>query len=416
MTYNNIGSNEFEHYKWLLSSDEISSILLNSVDSTMSKECIARRYRLHFHKIAFACFISFVRVVFYYVKQYFIVLHSNLRIEYLFLNTGRGYEMNNVQKILQIDNRKVLSIYSYDVSKYMKYERVGLFFLMRNLYKSICDYRTLLSTNIHNNVFSILLKTGPQYISIYSYLKSFFIKFSEGRKGLTIYTSGSILASYAAISSSIKTINLYHGLMRKIHTHSFPRYHSTYVYSKDEYQYLLDTKVSEKVKIYPYENMGNRLNRIVIFMPSNIAQVNLSVIYDIMQFFHSFDFSIYIKTHPLNNAPKRLLGEYKIATYKLKDVLKNTPVNFRAVSGDGMSIVRDIKPSFSIGFSSTALCESLNMGSIPINVEISNVDVSQFVYPIHKRTFSWKLEREAIKLILLGNITYDNALKLLMNR
>jgi hypothetical protein len=56
------------------------------------------------------------------------------------------------------------------------------------------------------------------------------------------------------------------------------------------------------------------------------------------------------------------------------------------------------------------------MGSIPINVEISNVDVSQFVYPIHKRTFSWKLEREAIKLILLGNITYDNALKLLMNR
>ena len=73
-----------------------------------------------------------------------------------------------------------------------------------------------------------------------------------------IYTSNAILASHAAILSGFKVINLYHGLMGAISPNTYPEYHSIYVYSEDEREYLLNSGIESEVCVYPYECITNK--------------------------------------------------------------------------------------------------------------------------------------------------------------
>ncbi len=80
--------------------------------------------------------------------------------------------------------------------------------------------------------------------------------------------------------------------------------------------------------------------------------------------------------------------------------------------------MKKIRPSFSVSWTSTSICESINMGVIPINMlKYDFVTVNPFgVYPFHKRSLCWLNEGEIIEGILLGNTSYDDKLNMLKNR
>ena len=83
--------------------------------------------------------------------------------------------------------------------------------------------------------------------------------------------------------------------------------------------------------------------------------------------------------------------------------------------GTGSDIIRNLKPSFVIGWGSTSLCESLNMGVIPISLSKKSEIRPDSIYPIVKRTLSWHDEKKQIISAVNQQADYCKILRALTN-
>ena len=96
---------------------------------------------------------------------------------------------------------------------------------------------------------------------------------------------------------------------------------------------------------------------------------------------------------------------------------------------DASEAILSLRPSFTIGWRSTALCESLRHGIVPIslsnkentkgildhNIRFYTLD-AEIVYPFKKRTLSWKEEKERIFELLEDMSLYTKTLSELRMR
>ena len=337
----------------------------------------------------------------------------------LILHSGRGYDTNNIQKIFQINTNEMNLIYAFSLTDYMKYEKLSIFTLLRNLAIAIADYKSVLTMKFPDEIIGILYGNTAN-ISVFTYLLSFFQQLKEKYPDCTVYSAGVILPSHAAILSQHITINLYHGLMDKINLSTFPEYDSVYVYSYDERNYLIDAGIKSKVLTYPMTKAESHKNIAIFFMPSiAINKIDWSVFSEsflsLTKLFKTFDYDLYIKVHPLVKASKKFSKEYNLQPYNWDEIFNLS--NFIYVDGsDAASIINKLKPNFIISWGSTALCEALNMGLIPITLWDTCWDGSESVYPINKRALLWPSEMEIIQNLLDDKSIYDDVVEMLKTR
>jgi hypothetical protein len=401
--------------KWVLNDSRIDKLLNeNPSEKLTKKNFFILTWILYIYVIPFS------RVICYYLKQFFIGGYKNKKtITSLILHSGRGYDTNNIQKIFQINTNEMYLIYAFSLTDYMKYEKLSIFTLLRNLAIAIADYKSVLTMKFPDEIIGILYGNTAN-ISVFTYLLSFFQQLKEKHPGCTVYSAGAILPSHAAILSEHITINIYHGLMDKINLSTFPEYDSVCVYSYDERKYLIDAGIKSKVLTYPMMKAESRKNISIFFMPAIASnEIDWSAFSEsflsLTKLFKTFDYDVYIKVHPLAKASKKFSKEYNLQPYNWDEIFDLS--NFKYVDGsDGTSIINKLKPNFVISWGSTALCEALNMGLIPITLWDTRWDSSESVYPINKRALLWPSEMEVIQDLLDDNSKYDNVVEMLKTR
>ena len=150
-------------------------------------------------------------------------------------------------------------------------------------------------------------------------------------------------------------------------------------------------------------------------MSEDASAVKATDLIEIVKLFRSFNYKIYAKLHPLNDAPQEIVNEYNLVFDNYEDILNSQKIE--RISGDSASDVIVIKkPSFIVSWDSTAGCEALRAGVIPINIPQSSVDTSGFVYSIRKRSIAWHSEKDMVKDFLNGRYLHNNILKILRER
>ena len=387
--------------KWVLSDIQVVRLLNSKYPLLYSKRFIMRAR----HVIAtFIYILVFFRVIYFYIRQFFVIKASEQNVSSLILSSGRGYDFNNINKLFEIN--EYININAFTITDYMEYSRVGLFTLIRQFFLSVYSFNSILNLDLPDKIMLLLLSRGLRNISVYTYLRSFFLTFKSKYSNITVYTDGAILASHAASTSNITTIRTCHGLIEKIHPNSYPEYETIYVYAQEEKDHIMDNMdkgVKSKVHIYPVEELNSIEKTVVFFMANSINSVNHKDFNELVEMFKSFNYEILMKVHPLSDAPKKLMKEYNFATHNWRDILDTSFV--KEVDGlDGADVIKKYRPSFVVGWDSTALYEALSVGSIPINfIDPNSNHDGRGIYLVYEKSLKWPDDKRLIKDIIYGN-------------
>jgi hypothetical protein len=409
----------YTRFKWPFNSEEIERFLIHcDKDCIISTKKINSRYRRQFVRIIFIYVVSIIKTIYFYLKQYFFVSKSGFNGTKLLLSTGRGYDLNNIKKLSGVSNEKSILINAYCMDDYMSLQKTSLFVIMLSLFNSIREYQYTLKSNIHNKVFENVLNNGVQNIPAYTYLRAFFVDFIKENNDCIIYTSNAILASHAAILSGFKVINLYHGLMGAISPNTYPEYHSIYVYSEDEREYLLNSGIESEVCVYPYECITNKSKSVIFFMADNTSRVESKELLDLIHQFKSHDYSIVIKIHPLHFTSRDFKSKHNMKDNEWDNIFDTSEFEILSLKDkDGMFVIKERRPSFVVGWHSTALCEALNSNVIPILMnDHSSRDHSFEIYHLERRSLLWPSEYEAINNLLSNYSSYEDTIHMLKTR
>ena len=82
---------------------------------------------------------------------------------------------------------------------------------------------------------------------------------------------------------------------------------------------------------------------------------------------------------------------------------------------DAETTIKEKKPSFVVGWESTALCEALNMGVLPINFLDLSDGAPKAVYPVSDMSLKWPDDRRIIEGLITRKYSYDYVVKSLRN-
>jgi hypothetical protein len=122
-----------------------------------------------------------------------------------------------------------------------------------------------------------------------------------------------------------------------------------------------------------------------------------------------------VKLHPLNYSSKKFSKENSIEKHNWGDKLDLS--NIEMIGDiDTTSVLTEKKPSFVVAWDSTALCEALKSGIIPINMKESNLDTSVMVYPIRRKTLIWPNDSSVVRKYLTGDVSSDSIVESLRTR
>jgi len=330
--------------KWIFSDLSIKeNTLISDYPYNNKKNYKAKEFSLYIY--------SFFKLIYFYLRQFFFIdSRKNQMLELAVFHSGRGYDLNNIHKICNFYDKDLLQVNVFDITDFMKYEKLELHKLISNFIKSISQYRHVLISGFSDDIVRKILYTGLEVLPMYSYLKTFFEILAEKHPNIVIYSGGGLLASYAAISAEMKTIYVAHGLTSYIDPDLFPKYDSIYLYSNDEKKYLSSIGIKSNLYMYPYQQMIHRNKAIVIFMPTALLGFNSKkdkskFFLEIVNFFKFFGYEIYVKLHPLSNAPSKLLKEYNYEALNLHNILDFSAV--KEISGsDAEIVINKIRPSF----------------------------------------------------------------------
>jgi len=396
--------------KWVLNDSRIDKFLNENPPENLTKNNF-----FFLTRILYIYVIPFSRVIFYYLKQFFISGNKNKKmITSLILHSGRGYDNNNIQKFFQINTNEVYLIYAFSLTDYMKYEKLSIFILLRNLAKAIADYKSVLTMKFPDEIIGILYDNTAN-ISVFTYLISFFQQFKETHPGCTVYSSGATLPSHAAILSEYRTINIYHGLMDRINLSTFPEYDSVCVYSYDEKRYFENIGVTSKVYVYPAIKNKLHNKNVILFMADDASRVDSKELSDLIYQFKLHGHSIFMKMHPLHNASREFKSEYEVEDIVWNNIFDTSELEI--LSGeDATFVLKEKQPSFVVGWHSTALCEALNSNVIPIIMSDSSRDSSLGVYPSERRSLLWPVECNTINNLISNYSSYEDTIYMLKTR
>ena len=325
---------------------------------------------------------------------------SLVKLEYI-----SGDEFTNLLRI-SFENNQV-SILDTETEKVYKtnFQEIFKFFL-----EAIKEINKILSLELPSDLSALILANIKKNLANYSYLCAVVSKIHSDYPNLIVYHSGSSFFSAVTRRIGVRTRYLLHGLMGQVGKLSYPIYDQIHVYCKEEAEYLRKMSPKSEVKLYSFKDMKDFKKKIVIFMRIEDYLMKKEDLGEVISVFKKNSYEIILKRHPTYNGSL------------VKDLLTSHNVRLSENNTlDATEIILEEKPSFTVGWLSTSLCESLQSGVIPITLKDnknpmdSNME-SPLIYPIEKRSFSWKNERETINRLLIRMEEYPNFLETLKTR
>ena len=393
--------------KWVFCDNHIQRSLVKLGYSAINAE-----YSISFkiiNKLLIGFIFSLLKVTYYYFLQFLFVQKKELKNKKaIFLKSGNGYDYANLYRVVDFDESKVVYINSFTMKSYMGVVKVGFLTLIDVFVRSFIVYCSVIKNNLPNNIENLVIENGLRNIAQYTYLSSFFKTVKSFNRDIHVYSGGAMLASNAAIDANLKTSYLLHGNIGRIHPIVFPSFDEVYVYSYDEKLFLESVGVRSGVDIYPFKVINSRNKLVLIFTRLNDEDMDFDELRNLVIFFKSYDYVVKFKPHP-QYGYYRANRNVEECVYKWADILNIEVIDRGA--GPASSLIQSTLPSFVVAWQSTALCESLSMGVIPISLSKKSDIASDIAYPIAKRTLSWHDEKKQIINAINKQTNYRKVLK-----
>jgi hypothetical protein len=152
-------------------------------------------------------------------------------------------------------------------------------------------------------------------------------------------------------------------------------------------------------------------------MADNISRVESKELLDLIYQFKLHGYSIFMKMHPLHFSSRDFKSKHNIKDNEWDNIFDTSECEILSLKDkDGMYVIKERRPSFVVGWHSTALCEALNSNVIPIIMSDSSRDSSLGVYPSERRSLLWPSEHETINNILSNDSSYEDTIHMLKAR
>ena len=328
---------------------------------------------------------------------------------HILFSSGEGYDLKNYSKVFCNNNVEVIHLEAFNTNQkinfnIVKIKSVFLFFL-ENIREANSLFKLKFPLELRKRIVNHAL---PQ-LATYTYLCAFLSAIKEQIPNVKIFHTGYRHSSIAASRIGIKTVYLAHGLSRKQGKAGLPFYDHIYVYSNDEKTYYEDISPNSNVCMYPVKNLPKLEKRVIIFLRKDDYDSVEETLSEILTLFLKKDYKIFLKKHPSNTG---VLADKIAEKYN---------VELTGTEMDASEIILNLRPSFTVGATTTALCESLNHGVIPVLISdemiwVDQDDLTWSVYPIKKRSLSWGEEKERIFELLEDTSLYKKTLSELRMR
>ena len=393
--------------KWLFSGTEISSYLVESNNSLL----IPLGKKWYSPLAIYPSYVfNFLKLLYFLMKQ-LCVDKTSFQNEsaHILFSSGEGYDLKNYSKVFLNNNVEVIHLEAFNTNQkinfnIVKIKSVFLFFL-ENIREANSLFKLKLPLYLRKTIVSHSL---PE-IGIYTYLCAFLSAIKEQIPNVKIFHNGARVLSIAATRIGIETVYLSHGLIRKQGKAGLPFYNNIYVYSSEEKTYYEDISPNSNVCMYPVKELPKLKKRVIIFLRQDDDDLIEETLSEILTLFLKKGYKIFLKKHPANTG---VLADETADKYNLE--LTDTEM-------DASEIILNLRPSFTVGATTTALCESLNHGVIPISISDERIwcdrdDLTWSVYPIKKRSLSWGEEKERIFELLEDTSLYKKTLSELRMR
>jgi len=105
-----------------------------------------------------------------------------------------------------------------------------------------------------------------------------------------------------------------------------------------------------------------------------------------------------VKIHPLHFSSRDFKSKHNIKDNEWDNIFDTSECEILSLKDkDGMYVIKERRPSFVVGWHSTALCEALNSNVIPILMnDHSSRDNSFEIYHLERRSLLWPSEYETV--------------------
>ena len=425
--------------KWIFCDFRVDRFLILNPELNITK----RKFVINFELIKIIL-LSIIIIFIFYLQQYLYIFNkSKIFYKYIILKVNEGHEEKNIFRMLNIHENDVLRINAFKKSDFMKVQKISLIKLLKKYITNVKELYKIFNYNFPNNLRILVFKNCSLNLAHFSYLCAFFNECKKNNENIITLTAGAFFQSNAAISEGISSHQFFHGGIGEISSVVLPFYDCIYVYSIEEKQYLLDLKTKSEIFVYPYEKILSHTDTVIFFMRKHDNTMNKDSITTLLKVFQKYNYEIYFKNHPTYGINK-MKNSGKL-TYNLAKQFK-----IKIIEGkleDAYSIIKEKKPRFIVSWYSTAICESLNCGVIPITLadpsvtitvedqlKIKNKDIDlnislllsskqvplkpdfrsaphTIVYPIFKRSISWASESNILHDLLDSKVEYKKMLK-----
>ena len=299
---------------------------------------------------------------------------------------------------------KHLMLDEYDRKAFSRIAQISFIDLFKELRVNAKESSTLLGQIRSIKLLALILPISIKNIALFSYLSLLFRYIKDSKDDVKFFSGGSELFASAAIKESVTTYLLKHGAMSQMSKHCFLKYAHVYVYSKDDLEHIKEISPETKVSIYASPTIINKTNK-VIFFGSHRDLNELRMLSELVHFFKEINIESYYKSHPTMSPEQNKL---------ICDALKIESINEMM---DASDLIQKLQPSFCIGWASTALCESLNAGVIPISTQLNSeqkeLKEHAILYPFNKRVLFWYKDRKLILSAMGSQNKYDEIIQFL---
>ena len=351
-----------------------------------------------------------LKLFYYYIRQFFLKKISYSKNKPIILDVNRGYDYKSIINFTKLSEKDINFINSFDFNEYMELERVSLTSLYCSFKYLFQCYVVIQKSGLPCKVKEIARKNAQQSVPAFSYLQSFFLSIASNFNG-HIYTGGALITLQIAAYSGLKCSFMHHGLMGFYYPGLIRGISNICVYSRDEKQYLESIGINSKISVYQTTPIERKNHSVIIFSREENEGVDYQIMTNIVQMFLKFGYKVILKPHP----------RVRTSTY-MESWCKSNNVFMIDKNGkkQGSLIIKEERPSFVVGVFSTTLCESLNMGVIPINargsVEENGINYGNSPYNFDNRCLSWEFESNKVYDILAKKDDYSSILNVLKSR
>ncbi len=392
--------------KWIYCDFKLSRLLCQNIEIKVTE----KKLNIILFLSIFIYSFFLMNIIFFF--QFLFKKENIFKFNSIFLKVGEGHDYKYIKFLPDINIGQIIFLNTYNIKENFKIINVKYKIFLINYFKNVMLVKKNINYSTDPSIDFVFNKISKKIV-LHSYFDSFYNEIKIKKPNISCYTSGSWFQSLSVINNRIPILYLSHGLLSQFSSLISPRFENYCVFSKYEKIYLENKYNYKNIQTYKYPSIINYNKSIIIYLRQHKTLINNNDILKIINFFKINNYEIYIKEHPKS--------KFNFQDYYIDDDLQI--IDKYSLTYDSL---KKISPKYVVGYFSTALCEALNMGIIPITLgdkdeikikpNLENIKTTEWTfYPFRKKTLSWKREILVLKKTMKDENEYKEHLKKLIN-